>query len=115
MLAKLSAHRLGMRKPGFNRPIIVKFLNFKCKDEVIKNAHKLKDAAPPGVWIEEDFSPKMQLVRKKLRDFARQRFGTSKFRLYYDKILINNSFYRYDSDSDCVVESPRALPAETRA
>ncbi|CAN7946354.1 unnamed protein product, partial [Ixodes hexagonus] len=96
------AHRLGIRKPGFNRPIIVKFLNFKSKDEVIKNAHKLKDAASPGVWIEEDFSPKMQLIRKKLRDFAKLRFGASKFRLYYDKLLVNNTFYRYDSDNDRV-------------
>ncbi|CAN7937376.1 unnamed protein product [Ixodes hexagonus] len=109
------AHRLGMRKPDFNRPIIVKFLNFKCKDEVLKNAHKLRNAACPGVWIEEDFSPKMQLVRKKLRDFAELRFGASKFRLYYDKVLINNTFFRYDSDSDSVVESPRALPTETSA
>lgn len=104
------AHRLGIRKPGFNRPIIVKFLNYKSKDEVIKNAHKLKDAASPGVWIEEDFSPKMQIIRKKLRDFAKLRFGGSKFRLYYDKLLINNTFYRYDPVIDSVVESTRATP-----
>lgn len=78
------AHRLGVKKAGFNRPIVVKFLNFKNKDEIIRNAYKLKDSALRGVWIEEDFSPNIQLIRKKLRDLAKLRFGVSKFRLYYD-------------------------------
>lgn len=108
------AHRLGVRKTGFHRPIIVKFLNFKSKDEAIKNAYKLKNAGSPGVWMEEDFSPKVQSIRKKLRDFAKLRFGDSKFRLYYDKILVNNTFFRYDSESDSVVESRRNTPTQPR-
>lgn len=34
------AHRLGLRKPGFNKPIIIKFLNYKTKSEIVVIAQK---------------------------------------------------------------------------
>ncbi|KAH8031998.1 hypothetical protein HPB51_022520 [Rhipicephalus microplus] len=65
------AHRFGQRRPGFHRPIIVKFLNFKSKIDALRNSYKLKNLETPTVWLEEDFSPSVQFARKKLRDFAK--------------------------------------------
>lgn len=61
------AYRIGPPRPDFTRPILVKFSNFKLRD---KSGPKLKNDATK-IWLEEDFSPKTQLARKKLRDFAK--------------------------------------------
>lgn len=99
------AHRLGPRKPGFSRPIIIKFLNYKSKSEIIGNAHKLRNLASPKIWVEDDFSPKMQFIRKQLRDFARANKGESRYRLSYDKLFLNDNVYKYDSASGQVLPS----------
>ncbi|KAH8034761.1 hypothetical protein HPB51_002175 [Rhipicephalus microplus] len=83
------AHRVGQRKPDRTRPVVVKFLNFKDKSNILKNAFKLKDLATPRVWIEEDFSPRVQLIRKTLRDFARaKRQKNEKYKLQFDKLIM---------------------------
>lgn len=51
------AHRVGQRREGVKRPIIVKFLNFKSKTDALRNASKLKDLETPKVWLEEDLPP----------------------------------------------------------
>ncbi|CAN7988356.1 unnamed protein product [Ixodes hexagonus] len=97
------AHRIGQPRAGTARPIIIKFLSYKSKCEVQKNALKLKNLGSPQVWIEDDFSPRVQLARKKLRDFAKINQGTSRFRLSYDKLKLNNAVYVYDINIDQVV------------
>lgn len=98
------AHRLGKPRPDFNRPIIVKFLNFKSKLEALSSAPKLKDLQKPKVWLEEDFSPKVQLARKKLRDYAKaQRKGDEKYTVRFNKLQMHGSTFCYDSVNDCVV------------
>lgn len=98
------AHRLGKPRPDFDRPIIVKFLNFKSKLEALSSAPKLKNVQNPKVWLEEDFSPKVQLARKKLRDYAKaQRKGDEKFTVRFNKLQMHNSTFCYDSANDCVV------------
>lgn len=92
------AHRIGRPKADQIRPIIVKFLNFKDKTVILRNASKLKDLQKPRVWIEEDFSARMQLIRKKLRDFARkERNPNEKYAVIYDKLLLGNKCYTFDS------------------
>lgn len=99
------AHRLGKTRPDFHRPIIVKFLNFKSKLEALSNASKLKDLEEPKVWLEEDFSPKVQLARKKLRDFAKSnRKSTEKYTVRFNKLHMHNSTFCYDAANDCVVK-----------
>nr|XP_037273750.1 uncharacterized protein LOC119165772 [Rhipicephalus microplus] len=102
------AHRVGQRKPDRTRPVVVKFLNFKDKSNILKNAFKLKDLATPRVWIEEDFSPRVQLIRKTLRDFARaKRQKNEKYKLQFDKLIMGNVIFTVDSSSNKVVPIPR--------
>lgn len=99
------AHRLGKRRPDFDRPIIVKFLNFKSKTDILRNAPKLKNLEYPKVWIDEDFSPKVQIARKKLRDFAKEnRKGNERFSLRFNYLYIWDRMFRYDSGTDSIVE-----------
>lgn len=100
------AHRLGQRHPGKHRPIIVKFLNFKSKTEILNNASKLKDLKSPKVWLDEDFSPKVLHERKKLRDFAKEhRRENERFTVRYNKLHMKSGIYRYDSASDRVIRA----------
>ena len=57
-------HRLGRPRQGVNsRPIIAKFLLYKDKDLVLKNARKLKDT---GFSVSEDFCEATREKRKML-------------------------------------------------
>lgn len=99
------AHRVGAPKEGYDRPLIVKFLNYKTKCEVLGNAFKLKQLKDQKIWIEEDFSPRIQFVRKQLRDFARaNRQPNDKMKISFDKLLLKNRRYRYDQATAQVVE-----------
>lgn len=107
------AHRVGRPKADHIRPIVVKFLNFKDKSAILKNASKLKYLENPRVWIEEDFSARMQLIRKNLRDFARkERKPNEKYTVIYDKLLLGNKCYTFDSSTNQVTCLPRRDEAE---
>ncbi|KAH9359680.1 hypothetical protein HPB48_010829 [Haemaphysalis longicornis] len=102
------AHRIGEWKEGTVRPVVVKFLNFKDKHNILKNASKLKDVLAPRVWIEEDFSPRMQLIRKQLRDFAHAtKQPGEKYKVISDKLLLNGRLYHLDPVTNGVVPLPR--------
>lgn len=103
------AHRVGKRRPHFDRPIIIKFLNFKSKTEVLRNAPKLKNLDFPKVWIDEDFSPKVQMARKRLRDFAKlKRKGSERYSVRFNCLYIWGRVFRYNFVTDSVVEvTPR--------
>lgn len=99
------AHRVGAPKEGYDRPLIVKFLNYKTKCQVLGNAFKLKQLKDRKIWIEEDFSPRIQFVRKQLRDFARaNRQPNEKMKISFHKLLLKNKRYRYDQATAQVVE-----------
>lgn len=96
------AHRLGMKRADFNRPVMVKFLDFKNKQEVLRNAFKLKNLSSE-IRLCEDFSPRVRFARKKLWEFARQfREQDIKYKISFNKLLVNNSAYVYDDHSDSV-------------
>ena len=48
-----AAHRVGKKNAGKIRPIIVKFVSRKIKQEVIKNRRKLKNSDPKVVIVED--------------------------------------------------------------
>lgn len=99
------AHRVGKRRTDFDRPIIIKFLNFKSKTEVLHNAPKLKNLDFPKVWIDEDFSPKVQMARKRLRDFAKlHRKGSERYSLRFNSLYIWDRVFRFSFVTDSVVE-----------
>lgn len=57
------AHCLGKNRLGFDRLIIVKYLSYKCKENMLRNASKLKTEMSPNVCISEDFSAKNKRAR----------------------------------------------------
>ncbi|KAJ8360652.1 hypothetical protein SKAU_G00171770 [Synaphobranchus kaupii] len=64
------AHRRGKTDPGGDkqRPIVVKFFNFKDRDLIMKKRQELKKELKknaPGIYINEDFS---EAVRQRRRD-----------------------------------------------
>lgn len=99
------AHRVGQPRPNFQRPIIIKFLNFKSKSEALSNASKLKDIDSPKVWLEEDFSPRIQFARKKLREFAKtNREENERFQVRFNSLHFRGAIFRYDAATDSVLQ-----------
>lgn len=97
------AHRLGQKRSGTKRPIIVKFLSFRDREEVLRNAFKLKNVTPP-IRISEDFSDKVRSARQKLWEFAEQfRESGTKYKIIYNKLHVGTQSFIYDSASDSVV------------
>ncbi|XP_077506721.1 uncharacterized protein LOC144115957 [Amblyomma americanum] len=93
------AHRLGRFQASKNRPIIVKFLRFKDKSKILAASSELKDTS---FSIREDLSARVRLARKKLYLYAFQ--YESKFKIRYDKLVMNNKQFIYKAESDSVVE-----------
>lgn len=101
------AHRLGQRRANVDWPIIVKFLNFKSKMGVLRNGPKLKKLENLKVWLDKDFSPKVQLARKKLRDFVKAtRTDNESYSLRFNLLYMCKCIYRYDSSTGIIVEVP---------
>lgn len=97
------AHRLGRKRPGSSRPIIVKFLRYQSKEEVLKNGFKLKNVSPQ-IRISEDFSDRVRIARQNLWEFAEQfRNSGAKYKISYNKLHSGTATYVYDAASDSVV------------
>jgi hypothetical protein len=85
------AHRVG-------KNIIVKFLTYKQKELVIKNAKRLKDSACfYNIFVQEDYSQIVQSKRQALLSLQRELKGKGrKSKLKFDKLLVGGSVYTYD-------------------
>uniref|UniRef100_A0A4D5RD82 Putative tick transposon n=1 Tax=Ixodes scapularis TaxID=6945 RepID=A0A4D5RD82_IXOSC len=94
------AHRLGRFSEERGRPLISKFLSFKDKQKILSVAHKLKGS---GFSIGEDFSPAIQLSRRKLLEYAREQ--NAQFKLRYNKLVIRGKTYQYNPDTVVVFET----------
>ena len=57
------AHRIGKPNPNRNRPVVVKFLKFKERSDILANSKKLKNTE---YYIKEDFSDRVQNIRNNL-------------------------------------------------
>lgn len=60
------AHRLGTNKSGNQRPVIIKFNNYKVKERILRTGGKLKDT---GYAVAEDFSKLVKEERNQLKPF----------------------------------------------
>ena len=106
------AHRLGQKNRHGNskpRPIIIKCLRFKDKQEILQNTKKLEGT---NYGVSEDFIESVREKRQKLRPHmlhARQQ-GKRAF-LNYDKLRVENQTYIYDSERDEMVEIVRGAQA----
>ncbi|CAN7941763.1 unnamed protein product, partial [Ixodes hexagonus] len=87
-------HRLGSQTPGKARPVILRLLDFRDKLAILKNCSKLRGT---NISINEDFSKRVQVIRKKLLDCTKdnKRAG-DRVALVYDKVRINNVLYTWD-------------------
>nr|XP_037273875.1 uncharacterized protein LOC119166656 [Rhipicephalus microplus] len=96
------AHRIGRFRPNNNRPIIVRFSHFKDKEGVLSRSARLKGT---NYKITADFSPATRLARKKLVEFGRTQ--RKPFKLRYDKLILDNTTYLFDSTEQKVIRQPR--------
>lgn len=93
------AHRLGRFQENKNRPIIVKFMRFKDKSQILSCGGKLKGTS---FSIREDYSARVRLARKKLYLYAQER--RLPFKIRFDKLIIGNKRFVYDAQTDSVIE-----------
>ena len=81
-------HRMGKRKGNRPRTIICKFLRFKDKQKILKNAKKLKNS---GIYIYEDFCNDTMELRKSLWEEVMEHRRQGKFAfLNYRSIILRN-------------------------
>lgn len=99
------AHRIGYNKR--NRPIVVKFLNYKTKNFLIRNGVKLKGS---NISISEDFSEKIKQERNELKPYlkAARELG-ARAHLNYNKLLIDGKSYQYGDLCKHQVNSPQDI------
>lgn len=93
------AHRLGKFATGKNRPIIVKFLRFKDKEQILSSGFKLKNTP---FAVREDFSLAVRIARARLLAFAKEK--NVPFKLRFDKLKLDNRTYEYNHDTNCITE-----------
>ena len=80
------AHRTGRKEEGKKRCIVLKLLNYKDKELILKNANKLKGT---GVFINEDFSRETLEKRKDLWEKVKVARSQGKFAtINYNKSII---------------------------
>uniref|UniRef100_A0A147BIZ2 Myosin light chain kinase n=1 Tax=Ixodes ricinus TaxID=34613 RepID=A0A147BIZ2_IXORI len=104
-------HRLGRVARGKPRPIILRFGNYNERQNVLRNAKKLKGTR---IFINEDFSKNVRMIRKKLWESAKEnRERGEKVYLSYDKLKINGVTYAWELDTNQRVElySAREVPS----
>lgn len=89
-------HRIGRKVANKSRPVIVKFVDHRKKEQVLRNCNKLKGTP---ISISEDFSKATRETRKKLwDDTATIRARGGKVRLAYTKIKVDDVLYKWDDD-----------------
>lgn len=87
------AHRLGYNRNNNKRPVIVKFLNFKTKDRILKMGKCLRGT---NYAIAEDYSEQIKTERNKLKPYliAAKSEGKKAF-LSFDKLVIEGQRMTY--------------------
>lgn len=101
-------HRIGAKRQGRKRPVIIKLYDYQEKRKVMENCLKLKGSQ---ISISEDFSYHTRQIRKKLwKSKSSIRSEGGRVSLVYNKIRVNNEMYRWDSVKEERVQcTPRAI------
>ncbi|XP_075732492.1 uncharacterized protein LOC142775060 [Rhipicephalus microplus] len=87
-------HRIGKPVANTCRPVNLKLVDGRDKTRILKNCGNLKGTE---FSISEDFSPRVQQIRKKLWASPREeRSSGAKVALIFDKIKVNGKLYRWD-------------------
>ncbi|XP_049268092.1 uncharacterized protein LOC125757052 [Rhipicephalus sanguineus] len=91
-------HRIGKEKPGKDRPIIMKFYDYREKESVLQNCKKLKGTA---ITISHDYARETVEIRRKLwKSAASDRANGAQVKLVHDKIKINGVLYGWHVTRD---------------
>ncbi|XP_077551934.1 uncharacterized protein LOC144166231 [Haemaphysalis longicornis] len=91
-------HRLGKQRPGYIRPVIMRFYDCKEKENILQNCSKLKGTS---ISVSNDYSKETVEVRKKLwASAAADRASGKKVSLVHDKLKIGDSLYIWDHNRD---------------
>lgn len=91
-------HRLGRKVANKTRPVILRFLDERDKSAVLSSCRRLKGSR---FSISEDFSPRVQQIRKKLWDSAKElKKNGDKVVLSFDKIKINGQVFIWDDTAN---------------
>nr|XP_037287721.1 uncharacterized protein LOC119180694 [Rhipicephalus microplus] len=99
-------HRIGRKTQNRERPVILKLYNFSEKMLVLRNCGKLKGTA---ISISEDFSARVQDLRKKLWQSAKEdRDNGAKVTLVFDKLKIDDDLYKWNEAKNARVSLRRA-------
>ena len=80
------AHRVGKSNNDKPRTIVLKLLDYKQKELILKNASKLKDTK---IFINEDFCRETMQIRKTLRDEMLQKRAEGYYCVIsYDRLIV---------------------------
>ena len=89
------AHRLATSPAKGPRPIIVKFLSYKVRSNILMTGRKIFKKTE--LSVKEDFPPLIRATRKKLRPYLTDAIDDDKKAyLSYDKLVIDGERFKYD-------------------
>ncbi|XP_075559284.1 uncharacterized protein LOC142590741 [Dermacentor variabilis] len=94
-------HRIGTKREGRWRPVILRVLDFRNKVEIMNIVSKLKGTK---FYITEDYSANVRTIRKKLWAATSFRDHGSVVRLRYDHVFINGVRYRWNDAANALVD-----------
>lgn len=87
-------HRLGKKTNDKPRPVIIKFLDYREKTNVLSSAFKLKGST---LSLSEDFSKQVRETRRQLwKSSEEERLRGCKTRLVYDKLKVDDVLFAWD-------------------
>ena len=87
--------RIGIRRPGKPRTILVRFAWFEDREKVWKSRKQLKDR---DVWLQEDYSKETEEKRTKLFPYVQQaRRQQKRAHLKADTIVVDGETYTIDT------------------
>lgn len=102
------AHRVGSANPRKTRPIVVKFLNFKDRDTVLRNGKKLRGTS---VYVRDDLSEKVLARRRSQMDLLKEARQEGKIAYFnYDRLIIRERL----ADNLISADSPSATQSTER-
>ncbi|KAH8040299.1 hypothetical protein HPB51_010079 [Rhipicephalus microplus] len=100
-------HRIGTFSSSKTRPVIIKFRSFKMKEAILSDRAVLKTK---DIAVSEDYSVATRQARKKLVEFGKGQPHSPRFQLRYNKLIIDDRCFMYDTVSDSVKEIKRVPP-----
>lgn len=91
------AHRIGYFKDGVKRPVIVNFMSWAEKEDILHSGFKLKNT---DFSVSEDFSKPLREKRRNLWNDSKQirQDKSNKVHLSYDKLVVNGDVFIWDDE-----------------